>query len=282
MLVELNQFSCVKGLTLLKKNIGVVCDSPQLESLARTFSLMTTFPFFPDIDTVPAESYLIHFACDGHYVSWLEGRKRLILKPDFVGGANAHRRKFGGGRSQLIAKAVGIQGQRKPSILDMTAGLGGDAFVLASLGCRVTLQERSPVAHILLESALTFALSRYVNESDADEDLRRALGLMQLEPLADAKDVNLERCVDVVYLDPMFPERKKKSALVKKDMRAFHVLIGDDADADALLACALECAQYRVVVKRPKLAPYLAGRAPTYQLAGKSTRFDIYALKSFG
>ena len=64
---------------------------------------------------------------------------------DFVGGAMAHRRKFGGGRGEAVAKAVGIKGDYLPDVVDATAGLGRDAFVLASVGCRVRMLERNPV-----------------------------------------------------------------------------------------------------------------------------------------
>jgi len=52
--------------------------------------------------------------------------------------------------------------------------------------------------------------------------------------------------------------------------------VGDDIDAAALLAAALECAGKRVVVKRPRLAPVIAGLPPSFSQAGKSSRFDIY------
>ena len=83
----------------------------------------------------------------------------------------------------------------------------------------------------------------------------------------------------MVYLDPMFPERKK-SAQVKKEMQIFHALIGADLDADQLLENALERANYRVVVKRPRIAPFLNNQKPSYQLEGKSSRYDIYTNKA--
>ncbi|WP_265575735.1 class I SAM-dependent methyltransferase [Chitinibacter fontanus] len=76
---------------------------------------------------------------------------------DFVGGAAAHRRQFGGGRGQPVAKAVGIKSGYLPRVLDATAGLGRDGFVLASLGCEVTLIERTPVAYLLLKDGLSRA-----------------------------------------------------------------------------------------------------------------------------
>ena len=80
---------------------------------------------------------------------------------------------------------------------------------------------------------------------------------------------------DVVYLDPMYPERQK-SAAVKKEMAYFHGLVGAAQDEAALLAAARTVARKRIVVKRPRLGVFLNGEEPAYQYAGKSTRFDVY------
>jgi 16S rRNA (guanine1516-N2)-methyltransferase len=64
-------------------------------------------------------------------------------------------------------------------------------------------------------------------------------------------------------------------------MALFRTLVGSDADADVLLAPALDLASHRVVVKRPRLAPDLAGHKPSYRLEGKANRFDIYVNQSF-
>ena len=79
------------------------------------------------------------------------------VRVDFVEGAMAHRRLFGGGTGQMIAKAVGVQPGIRPRVLDATAGLGRDAFVLASLGCAMTLIERQPLVAALLEDGLARA-----------------------------------------------------------------------------------------------------------------------------
>ncbi len=93
-------------------------------------------------------------------------------------------------------------------------------------------------------------------------------------------DISDEECVDVVYLDPMFPHNDKSSAAVKKEMAFFRDLVGHDEDADALLPQAMGLARYRVVVKRPKGAPYLDNQEPSYRLDGKSGRFDVYVKRS--
>ncbi|QYJ80701.1 class I SAM-dependent methyltransferase [Shewanella acanthi] len=188
---------------------------------------------------------------------------------DFVTGAVAHRRKFGGGRGQHIAKAVGLKQGVNPSVVDGTAGLGRDAFVLASLGCTVTMVERHPVVAALLEDGLR----RAYQDAEIGDWMRERMKLFHgssLEALA-----KLEQDVDVVYLDPMYPHRDK-SALVKKEMRVFQTLVGADLDADGLLAPAMLLASKRVVVKRPDYAEDLAGVKPSMVIETKKNRFDVY------
>lgn len=190
---------------------------------------------------------------------------------DFVSGANAHRRKFGGGKHQDIARAVGIPKKANISVLDATAGLGRDAFVLASLGCQVTLIERNPVMYYLLQDGLQRAAM--------DPDTAPIAARMTLVH-ADALNQQ-SGDIDVVYLDPMFPPTQK-SAKVKKELRYLHHIVGYDAiGADALFDWAFRCAHKRVVVKRPRLAPRLAEKVPTLAFEGKSGRFDVYVKSAF-
>ncbi len=192
------------------------------------------------------------------------------VRVDFVEGAVAHRRLFGGGTGQMIAKAVGVQPGVRPQVLDATAGLGRDAFVLASLGCSMTLIERQPLIAALLEDGL--ARARQSAEVAPIAAQMRLLQGNAIELLSAWTD----EAPQVIYLDPMFPHRDK-SALVKKEMRLFRPLVGDDLDAPALLAAALALASHRVVVKRPRKAPGIEGAKPSYVLEGKSRRDDIYA-----
>ncbi|QLC74141.1 class I SAM-dependent methyltransferase [Pseudomonas sp. LPB0260] len=197
------------------------------------------------------------------------------VRVDFVEGAMAHRRQFGGGSGQMIAKAVGVQPGVRPRVLDATAGLGRDGFVLASLGCEVTLIERQPLIAALLEDGL----GRAVGDAEVGPIVARMrlLAGNAIELMGAWEDEPPQ----VIYLDPMFPHRDK-SALVKKEMRLFRPFVGDDLDAPALLAAALELASHRVVVKRPRKAPLIDGAKPGYALEGKSSRYDIYPKKSLG
>ena len=189
------------------------------------------------------------------------------IKVDFVEGATAHRRKFGGGRGQDIAKAIGLKHGFTPHVLDATAGLGRDAFVLASLDCQVTLMERMPVVAALLDDGL--------ERAKLNSDVSEIASKMRLVHASSIENMALAEQVDVVYLDPMYPHREK-SAAVKKEMRVFQSLVGEDLDADALLAPALALAKYRVVVKRPSYAPPLNNKQPSTSIKMKKNRFDVY------
>lgn len=191
---------------------------------------------------------------------------------DFVAGKAQHRRKFGGGKGQDIAKAIGLHKHKHPHVIDTTAGLGREAFVLATLGCTVTLLERSPIVHALLADGLHRALS-------SDDEEAVAIARRMTLHLADAHDwlqtLPAEVVPDVIYCDPMFPERHK-TALVQKEMRFFHEVVGSDDDRDALLALARCRAKHRVVVKRPRHAPELAACKPAFVITGKAVRYDVY------
>jgi 16S rRNA (guanine1516-N2)-methyltransferase len=190
---------------------------------------------------------------------------------DFVEGALAHRRRFGGGRGQTIARAVGLKSGACPSVLDATGGLGRDAFVLASLGCTVTLLERSAVVAALLEDGL----ARAMHDAEIGPWIAQRMRLIHADALIWMAELVEQDFPDVVYLDPMFPHRSK-SALVKKEMRLFQQLVGADTDADALLAAARRIARKRVVVKRPDYAPPLANCPPSMAIEGKKHRYDVY------
>ncbi|MCL6417391.1 class I SAM-dependent methyltransferase [Aestuariirhabdus sp. Z084] len=193
------------------------------------------------------------------------------VRVDFASGAADHRRRFGGGKSQSIIRALGLKGSYRPNILDATAGLGRDAFVFATQGCEVTLLERSAVVHTLL----TDGMNRGRLYPESAEILQR-MHLFHASAFDFLQQASVDqRHWDVVYLDPMFPHRSK-SALVKKEMRVFRELLGDDLDADDLLSAAWDVATYRVVVKRPRQASWLGERKPDYSLEGKSGRFDLY------
>lgn len=198
------------------------------------------------------------------------------ISVDFIKGNLAHRQEFGGGRGQAIAKAMGLKSGNTPSVLDATAGLAGDAFVLATLGCPITLIERSPIIFTLIENAVERAslnekFTPIINQGfklinqDAIDYISNQLQGSDDPP-------------DVIYIDPMYPERKK-SALVKKDMQILQRLHDEDDKTSELLETALQYAKKRVVVKRPSHAEVLNDRKPNTCIKSKKTRYDIYTIE---
>ena len=204
----------------------------------------------------------------------LRGDKPLLGGHGIASDLTALDTTSGPGRSlrQPLLKAVGIKRRNpyRPTVLDATAGLGEDAWVLASMGCTVTACERNPVTHALLADGLRRA-SDTAPETTAKIGLHRADGVAFMQGLIAAGP---DRCPEVVYLDPMFPLGRKTAE--RKAMRALRLVSGDDPDADQLLEIALITATRRVVVKRPRLAPPLPGPAPAVIHKGKSLRFDVY------
>lgn len=187
---------------------------------------------------------------------------------DFVGGAMGYSRRVPGER--LLFRAIGPV-SKSPFVIDATAGLGRDAFVLACHGHRVVAIERSPTIAALLEDGLRRAMQ--------SAEVRAALGDRLRLVSGDARQVLRDwpahDAPDVIYLDPMFPPRRK-SALVKKEAIALRDVVGADDDAGELLDLARRIARRHVVVKRMRHAPPIAaGVARTYE--GTSIRFDVHA-----
>ena len=199
----------------------------------------------------------------------------LSIRADFYSPTVNYRRQKGGGKGQMIAKAIGLNSLTAPHVLDATAGLGGDAFVLASLGCTVTMVERVPEVHALLADGLRVAGAWGSAKDQTLIAILKRMTLVESDATKYMQTLEDTKKPEVVYLDPMFPLRTK-SIQVKKEMHVFHQLIGKDIDADLLLQTAQECAQKRVVVKRPRIAPFLAGLEPNYTLEGRSNRYDVY------
>ena len=202
-----------------------------------------------------------------------EGRAILYARhhPDF-GGIAADwssadlARRIAGGRRQLLARAVGLHKRSDLTILDATGGMGRDAFTLASLGAQVELVERQPLAMSLLEDALLRAAG--------NPQTATAAARLTLWP-GDSRNHFMRKPWDVIYLDPVYPGHDR-DARSKKEMQFLRELSGGDPDAASLLQEGLAARPGRVVVKRPRSAPPLGDRLPTFELRGTQARFDVY------
>ncbi len=214
---------------------------------------------------------------------WLDGRLLLRDKStrqpadicvDFVQGRHRHRRQFGGGFGQPLARAMNIKPDDCPSVCDATGGLGGDAFVFATLGCQVLLLERSAIVFALLQDGL-----RRARECSDTRDIAQRMTACHL----DSRD--LPACWSrpdkptTVYLDPMYPDNKKRAA-AKKGMQILQRVlprgIDDQNDEADLLTAAIATARSRVVVKRPLRAPPLPGHRRVGDIRSPNTRYDLY------
>lgn len=162
---------------------------------------------------------------------------------------------------ELLARAIGIKGPHRPRVIDLTAGLLGDSLLFLSFGCQVTALERHPVVSFLLLSALQNA---------------QHPKLKNLELICGPAQSYLEQIPrgEVLFYDPMYSDPSEKSR-PKKEMRIFREIVGEDGDAQDIFQLALSKGPKRLVVKRPRLAPYLNGE-PSVKYLGKSTRYDVY------
>jgi len=200
-------------------------------------------------------------------------KNNVSISIDFAEGKTQHRRLQGGGKGQDIAKAIGLHKISEPSVLDLTAGMGGDAFVLASLGAKITMLERNPIVHALLKDALSRATLR---DDAALHEILNRLTLVKQNSNDYLDNLDESDFPEVIYLDPMFPVRSK-SAQVKKEMQFFHDIVGTDDDSAEVFQKALTKAKKRIVVKRPRLAEKITDTIqPAFDIVGKSTRYDIY------
>lgn len=200
----------------------------------------------------------------------------MKMQPDWC--AEIPRLKRASLKSEMIARACQLG--EKPTLIDATAGLGHDSLLMAHLGANVRLIERHPILFALLEYAKA--------QAERDPFLQATMQRIQLIHADSNRYLNelaqKGEYLDVVYLDPMFPQRDqnqqaiKKQAQVKKQMQLLHMLLPEDGEmdlGDQLLDLAKKIAK-RVIVKRPRHAVYLAEQHPDHQWLGDACRFDAY------
>jgi len=253
-----------------KTSLCVVCsDRTKLEQ-AQLFSSAHSLPLYSESN--PDFALQLHY--QPGYIELYDSELGTGIHVDFVGGAVAHRELFGGGKGQAIARAIGLNKFDRPTVIDASAGLARDAYVLATLGCQLTLIERSPVLYCMLSDGIARALQA----TDAqDRAINNFTNLVYSSAQLYLQHMDPDSRPDVIYFDPMYPERKK-SALVKKDMQILHRLIGSNEDESELLEVALQHAKRRVAVKRPINAEPLSGQKPTMAISSKKTRYDVYVV----
>lgn len=194
-------------------------------------------------------------------------RGDLALNGDFT--RMVHRIDQNRWQHELLVKAARLKDpDHIPTALDCTAGLGEDSMLLAAAGFEVTLYERNPVIAALCRDA--------IRRAKKVPELKEAAGRMTLiegESVEALRAIPEEKAPDVIYLDPMFPERDK-SALTRKKFQLLHLLEGPALDEEVLLHAALNARPGKIVIKRPLKGPYAGGVRPAYSIQGKAVRFD--------
>lgn len=262
-----------EGLSLLARRYarqaGIQAHFFDMSKISSKKQLLTAY------QSLTEKSYVLVFSGRGLQLCML-GKLPVQVSVDFCSPQMQYRVSKGGGKSQMIAKALGLKAGYYPRIVDATGGLGKDAFVLASLGCYVLMYERNPIIQLLLEDGLRRAQLKVKETSD--RQLGHALERLDFRP-SDILDLLNKKAFDfdALYLDPMFPHPEGRS-LVKKDMQMLQSIVGSDSDASDIFERALSLAIPRLVVKRPKSAPYLLNKKPDHSFLGKRNRFDVYHL----
>lgn len=157
-----------------------------------------------------------------------------------------------------------------PVAVDAAAGMGEDSFLLAAAGYEVYLFEQDAVIAALLRDALYRA--------GEDDRLREIVGRMHL---SEGNSIELMPQLgitpEIVYLDPMFPPRKK-SGLIHKKLQLIQKLEQPCADERELFAAAAAMHPKKIIIKRPLNGAPLADRKPSYTVKGKAIRYDVVVL----
>lgn len=169
-------------------------------------------------------------------------------------------------KKDLLAQAVG---KKSHTVVDATAGWAQDSLALFRMGYDMTCIERSPVMAELIRDG-------FQRLAQKDWVIRRELTPPKLL-VGNAVDLlnNLSEQPDCIYLDPMFPQKRKQSAATRKAMAILRDILGDDEDRADLFAAAWQTTGKRVVVKSPDYAEPMGGK-PSESLQGKLLRYDVY------
>ncbi|MGE6361031.1 class I SAM-dependent methyltransferase [Psychrobacter glacincola] len=222
-------------------------------------------------------------------LSWLSDG--LSVAPEWD---KLQRRVVSAGRkSELLLQAVKITSDSH--VIDATAGFGHDSLILASTGAQVIMLEQQPLMALLLlvEQQRMSGLANWQKLMSRlhiiNTDALGYFATLAADAIDDTKEIDM-KAVDVVYLDPMFPEdsyqdsKTGKGAKVGKHMQALHQLASPPTleQEEQLLQSAQAVIRQnaqtsgRVVVKRPQFAPLLAHQQPSESWHNEAVRFDGY------
>ncbi len=243
----------------MKSSIVVYVGKGGQRDMAEAFSRKNEVP----IADKPGEALTLCFDSSGVSLAGFG----LRYQGDFEG--MLHRVSDGRLLHEMLVRAAktDIRGLKA---VDATAGMGEDSFLLAAYGYEVTLYEQNPVVAALLKDAL-----RRAKRNPALKEIVGRMNLVQGDSIS-ALEKQVDP-IDVIYLDPMFPERQK-SGLINKKLQLIQKLEPPCSTETELFSAAMQAKPGKIIVKRPLKAPCLAGLAPSYSLNGKAIRYDCYTM----
>ncbi len=224
--------------------------------------------------SVPLYTSINNNITESFFLAWRDGCLKLFDKELLKKGGLSvdveprpgEQRSWPAPKKGALAQALG---RKTKTIVDATTGWGQDSLHVFRMGYDLTCIERSPVMIELLNDGF-----KRLSQLDWVKNL--SLTLPDLI-YGNASEIllNLDKKPEAIYIDPMFPPKRKKSALAKKSMTVLRDLLGNDEDKEQLFAIAFEIATKRVVVKSPDYSEPLAGK-PNESFSGKMLRFDVY------
>ncbi len=287
------------GISLPDKTIKLLyVDHSQLTAVERLQTLIADnkLPITLDVERIEGKikQRLAALNAEGEQAALLlDNKNKLSLLKDGLSVApewdKLQRRVVSAGRkSELILRAAKISADSQ--VIDATAGFGHDSLILASTGAQVTMLEQQPLMALLL-----FSEQQRMSAQPNWQKLMARLTIINTDALSyfaqlQKNTTDQAVAVDVVYLDPMFPEdsyqdsKTGKGAKVGKQMQALHHLAHPPTldeemallnKAQAVVADNQE-GRGRVIVKRPQQAPFLSQQNPDESWHNAAVRFDGY------
>lgn len=254
------------------KKLAVLCDNDNRLEQFRQLAARLTIPLVNNTQAIDlAAPYLLTFRDGVLVLLTLESLKQQGLYVD-INHRPGEQLSWPIAKQGALAQALG---KKTKTIIDATAGWGQEALAMFRMGYDVTCIERSPVMAELLQDGFNrLATLDWVQRLNLTVPNLVTANAIEILPL-------LTFVPDCIYLDPMFPPKRKKSALAKKEMTVLRDLAGDDVDKHDLFLVALATAGKRVVVKSPDYAEPLGGK-PDASFHGKLLRYDVYLKKQQG
>jgi 16S rRNA (guanine1516-N2)-methyltransferase len=211
---------------------------------------------------------------EAFFLTWRDDELKLLDKELLKKGGlsvdilprNGEQRSYPAPKEGAFAQAIG---RKTKTVIDATTGWAQDSLYLFRMGYDVTCIERSP----MMAELLTDGFARLAQESWVQKLALLPPILLQGNAIELLK--NLEFTPDCIYVDPMFPPKRKKSALSKKTMTILQEVVGEDLDKTELFEAAFSATGKRVVVKSPDYAKPLGGK-PSESFGSKLLRYDVY------